>query len=388
MMIKTIRCCLVILSIAAIGTYANAQVPGGGVGQQGSVNSNDCAAWAGPGIIKDAGTGCNGATAANPTATAGPSAVNGTATTFLRSDGAPAIQKASSSVFGIVEVDNSTITASAGVISAAAPAISSVTGLGTGIATALGVNVGTAGSPVVNGGALGSPSSAGTIPAFTLGGTISGGAHQINNVVIGASTPLAGSFTTLAASTSLAVASGSLANSQVLSALGQSYLYTTNNIGTYFTGSALNVGGNAFFSTVNNNQNVGLVIGGLSNGPMSIAGNAVPVGGNWTYINNSQGALALTFSAATQEMSLMSTPTTGSVGGTISFTLSDQIGPAGWTTSSYPALRGQDTIQTGTYWAQNIAGVYSKTCTINAANVAGGITITITGGIVTATSGC
>src|SRR3990167_851853 len=35
-----------------------------------------------------------------------------------------------------------------------------------------------------------------TVSAFTLGGTISGGANQINNVVIGAVTPLAGSFTT------------------------------------------------------------------------------------------------------------------------------------------------------------------------------------------------
>ena len=39
-----------------------------------------------------------------------------------------------------------------------------------------------------------------TLGAFILGGTVSGGGNQINNVVIGASTPLAGSFTTLSAS--------------------------------------------------------------------------------------------------------------------------------------------------------------------------------------------
>ncbi len=83
------------------------------------------------------------------------------------------------------------------------PAVGSITGLGTGVATALGVNIGTAGSVVVNGGALGSPSSAGTIPAFTLGGTVSGGGNQINNVIIGTSTPLAGAFTTVTASTSV-----------------------------------------------------------------------------------------------------------------------------------------------------------------------------------------
>jgi len=81
-------------------------------------------------------------------------------------------------------------------------AISAAT-IGTGVATALAVNVGTAGSFVVNGGALGSPSSAGTIPAFTLGGTIAGGGNQLNNIIIGTSTPLAGSFTTVTASTSL-----------------------------------------------------------------------------------------------------------------------------------------------------------------------------------------
>lgn len=70
---------------------------------------------------------------------------------------------------------------------------------GTGVATALGVNIGSAGSFVVNGGALGSPSSAGTLPAFTLGGTIAGGGNQLNNIVIGTSTPLAGTFTTLVA---------------------------------------------------------------------------------------------------------------------------------------------------------------------------------------------
>ncbi|MBR1122108.1 hypothetical protein JQ628_11330 [Bradyrhizobium lablabi] len=42
-------------------------------------------------------------------------------------------------------------------------------------------------------------SGAWTIPAVTLGGTVSGGGNQINNVIIGSSTPLAGTFTTLTA---------------------------------------------------------------------------------------------------------------------------------------------------------------------------------------------
>lgn len=46
---------------------------------------------------------------------------------------------------------------------------------------------------------LGSPASVGTMPAFTLGGTVSGGGNQINNVIIGTTTPLAGAFTTVSA---------------------------------------------------------------------------------------------------------------------------------------------------------------------------------------------
>jgi hypothetical protein len=66
------------------------------------------------GIVSSTG----GTSGANPTATAGPSAVNGSATTFMRSDAAPAVQKASASQFGIAEVDGTSITASSGVISA------------------------------------------------------------------------------------------------------------------------------------------------------------------------------------------------------------------------------------------------------------------------------
>lgn len=60
----------------------------------------------------------SGSSPANPTATAGDVAVNGVATTYMRSDAAPAIRKASSSQFGIVKVDGVTITEVGGVITA------------------------------------------------------------------------------------------------------------------------------------------------------------------------------------------------------------------------------------------------------------------------------
>jgi len=55
------------------------------------------------------------------------------------------------------------------------PAVSSITGFGTGVATALGINIGSAGAPVTNGGALGTPSSGvatnltGTASSLTAG---------------------------------------------------------------------------------------------------------------------------------------------------------------------------------------------------------------------------
>lgn len=73
------------------------------------------------------------------------------------------------------------------------PISTGVSGLGTGVATALAVNIGTAGAPVVNGGALGTPSS-GVVTNLT-------GTASINiNGTVGATTPAAGTFTSLVAS--------------------------------------------------------------------------------------------------------------------------------------------------------------------------------------------
>ena len=141
------------------------------------------------------------------------------------------------------------LAASALVIGGGAGAAPSTTTTGTGVVTALGVNTGSAGAFVVNGGALGSPSSVGTMPAFTLGGTVSGGGNQINNVIIGASTPLAGAFTTLSA-TGLAT----LASSQITGATfpasglglelvfqsGTSLLQSFNRTGSVYLPMSLN----------------------------------------------------------------------------------------------------------------------------------------------------
>ncbi len=65
----------------------------------------------------------SGGTPGNPTATAGSAAINGSATTFMRSDGAPAVQIGSDSQFGIFKIDNDTVVAPGGVLSATSPSI-------------------------------------------------------------------------------------------------------------------------------------------------------------------------------------------------------------------------------------------------------------------------
>ena len=146
------------------------------------------------------------------------------------------------------------LAASALVIGGGAGAAPSTTTTGTGVVTALGVNTGTAGAFVVNGGALGSPSSVGTMPAFTLGGTVSGGGNQINNVVIGTTTPLAGSFTTLTTSSTV-THNGGTANG--VGYLNASKVLTTGSALTY-NGTSFGVGSSDYGNAGAINLSVGV----------------------------------------------------------------------------------------------------------------------------------
>jgi hypothetical protein len=99
------------------------------------------------------------------------------------------------------------------------PVSTGISGLGTGVATALAVNVGSAGAPVVNGGALGTPSS-GTVTNLT-------GTASINiNGTVGATTPAAGTFTSLSYSTTLTGGTGI-----VNFGSGQFYKDASGNVG-------------------------------------------------------------------------------------------------------------------------------------------------------------
>jgi len=94
----------------------------------GTQTSGDCVKIDASGNHVANGSACGTATPANPTATAGPTAVNGAAGTFMRSDAAPAIQLGTAAQKGIVQVDGTTIVATAGVISAGGVAANLQTG--------------------------------------------------------------------------------------------------------------------------------------------------------------------------------------------------------------------------------------------------------------------
>lgn len=66
-----------------------------------------------------------------------------------------------------------------------------------------------------------------TLPAHTLGGTVSGGGQQLNNIIIGTTTPLAGSFTTLTASSTVTAAAANGFYLAANQALYQNGNYTT-----------------------------------------------------------------------------------------------------------------------------------------------------------------
>jgi hypothetical protein len=97
---------------------------------------------------------------------------------------------------------------------------------GTGVTTALGVNTGSSGAFVVNGGALGTPSS-GTVTNLT-------GTASINiNGTVGATTPAAGTFTSVTLSGTSSNLNGDFSNATVLSRSAFKTTTTNGSTGIY-----------------------------------------------------------------------------------------------------------------------------------------------------------
>ena len=96
---------------------------------------------------------------------------------------------------------------------------------------------------------------ANTIGAYTLSGTIAGGGNQLNNIIIGTSTPLAGSFTTINASTS--ITNAGLTSGRVTYAGTSGILQDSANL--TFDGATL--------TTSNGSGAAGLIVNSSANTP-------------------------------------------------------------------------------------------------------------------------
>jgi len=113
-----------------------------------------------------------------------------------------------------------------------------------------------------------------TLPALTLGGTVSGGGNQINNVIIGTATPLAGSFTTVAASTSVTVTSSSASALTVgLNGATNPVLQVDSSTGSQAAGLKLTgaaTGGTVALAVIDSGSNANLTINAKGSGTIGI----------------------------------------------------------------------------------------------------------------------
>jgi hypothetical protein len=122
----TITCTTGLCTVAAITFGGQSVAPGASAVVQGNggkvqlstgtATSGNCVSFDANGNTVANGAACaTQSNGANPTATASDTAVNGAATTFMRSDAAPAVQKGTDVAFGVVRGNGAQITCVAGV---------------------------------------------------------------------------------------------------------------------------------------------------------------------------------------------------------------------------------------------------------------------------------
>lgn len=145
-----------------------------------------------------------------------------------------------------------------------------------------------------------------TLPAHTLGGTVSGGGNQINNVIIGNTTPLAGSFTAIAGtSLTLTGQSTALITAGRLGATTPAF-QVDSNIANSITGikitAAATTGGVAVLAI--GETNVSLSIAAAGNGTTAISTTS---GNGSVSIGNSSAAL-VSLTASQTKISSSATP--------------------------------------------------------------------------------
>jgi len=215
---------------------------------------------------------------------------------------------------------------------------------------------------------------ANTIGAYTLGGTIAGGGNQLNNIIIGTSTPLAGSFTTINASTSItnagltsgrvtyAGASGLLSDSANLTWDGSTFGVT--GAGTFSTGlTRTHAQGTDAYITNTTTGKANTVVAFNDSGSTNAQG--VPTG--YAYYGTLQvypvaittsGILAATFSTS-GNLGLGVTPSAWSVGKAMEF---GNVGNAVWGVSATQITMPQNAYFNGAwrYGANGLATRYAQ----------------------------
>lgn len=186
-----------------------------------------------------------------------------------------------------------------------------------------------------------------TLPAITLGGTVGGGGNQINNAVIGTSTPLAGTFTTLIGNTSVSspihTASGALTfqsnGSTFAGSISTGQLWylggtsLTPSAGTTLTVSQ-NTGGTPATSTLAN------MLGQFIAADTTIGLQAIDTFG-------AQGFIAARYAGGTQASK------TALPGSTTMFSFGGQ----GWDTSAYASGALIDFISSASTWSGSNHGM-------------------------------
>ena len=124
----------------------------------------------------------------------------------------------------------------------------------------------------------------GSIGAFTLGGTVAGGGNQLNNVIIGTSSPLAGAFTTLSATGDFTLSGtvgrvvSNVNSKRVLIAGGSSAATTTGAYAIfegYDYGGAGAGGAISLVSAAGTTNPITMSVGGTTRGVFSSTGLAV-----------------------------------------------------------------------------------------------------------------
>lgn len=287
----------------------------------------------------------------------------------------------------------------------------------------------------------GIPSLSTTLPAHTLAGTISGGGNQINNVIIGTSTPLAGFFTTLSASTSvtspLVIGGSGTTGTQltfktttgngttdqfsftggnngatsfgILSGSGLVVGSTTSTLGTSLIGAATPFAGASTSAIIAGlrysspgaiGAQASLVSSrGAAPGTMGAVQAGDGLGGfifggdnGVTYIQRGatiRASVVTNWTSSLNDAQLVFAVTaTGGNAPTDAMTINQSGGLSMNVAGTAIADPGNGNIAATRYFSGTTGGLASKVCTINTANAATGITMTITGGIVTGTTTC